>query len=168
MRSGFAGLAAAAVLAAMSSGVWAQGTQVPFGALKQDPSAPVEVVADQLAVDQTDGSAIFTGNVTITQGEMKLTAQRVHVLYAQTGEGQQKVDRLEASGGVTLIAGAEAAESREAIYTVDSAQVVMTGDVLVTQGPNTLSSQKMTVDLKSGTGIMEGGVKTLLQTGTRP
>ena len=38
--------------------------------------------------------------------------------------------------------------------------VVMTGDVLLTQGSSALSGQKLSIDLKTGTGIMEGRVST--------
>ncbi len=41
----------------------------------------------------------------------------------------------------------------------------MTGDVLVTQGNNTLQSQKMTIDLEANTAQMEGRVKTIIRTG---
>lgn len=169
MRFGIFGLLAAAMVALSSVTALAQGTQVPFGALRVDPSAQVEVTADRLSVDQSDGTAIFSGNVLVIQGEMRLSAAEVRVIYGQPAEGApQRVDRLEASGGVTLTAGAEAAESRDAVYTVDSGQIVMTGDVVVTQGPNALSSQRLTVNLETGTGLLEGGVRTILKTGTTP
>lgn len=165
MRLGFAGMMAAVVVGALTQAAWAQGTEVPFGALRHDPDAQVEVTADQLSVDQSDGTAVFSGNVTVSQGDMRLEAQTVRVVYSDREGSGQQVDRLEASGGVTLVAGTEAAQSREAVYTVDSGEIVMTGDVVLTQGPNALSSQKLTVDLRSGTGRLEGGVRTILQTG---
>ena len=65
---------------------------------------------------------------------------------------------------MTLVTGpTEAAEGRDAVYTVDSGTVVMTGNVMLTQGQNALSGQKLVVDLKSGTGPMEGRVKTIFQ-----
>lgn len=144
----------------------AQGMQVAFGGLKQDPSLPVEMTADQLTIDQNDGSALFTGNVLIGQGTMRLTAPWVRVEYAAgktTSTGQ--ISRLHATGGVTLVNGSEAAEAKEAVYTIDTGSIVMTGNVLLTQGQNALSSQRMTVDLKNGTAVMDGRVKTILQTG---
>jgi len=144
----------------------AQGMQVAFGGLKQDPSLPVEMTADKLSIDQGDGSALFTGNVLIGQGEMRLTAPWVRVEYA-AGDGAStgQISRLHATGGVTLVNGAEAAEAKEAVYTIDTGSIIMTGDVLLTQGLNAISSQKMVVDLNVGTAVMEGRVKTILQTG---
>ncbi|GHF02801.1 organic solvent tolerance protein OstA [Aliiroseovarius zhejiangensis] len=139
--------------------------QVAFGGLKHDSSLPVEISADLLQVDQSDGSATFSGNVQIGQGAMRLTAGKVRVEYATGDDTTGEISRLLASDGVTLVNGAEAAEAREAIYTIDSGVIVMTGDVILTQGQNALSSEKLTVNLQSGTGTMDGRVKSIIQTG---
>ncbi|WP_300515313.1 lipopolysaccharide transport periplasmic protein LptA [Aliiroseovarius sp.] len=143
----------------------AQGAQIAFGGLKHDSSLPIEITAEQLTIDQSDGSAVFTGDVLIGQGEMRLSAAKVRVEYV-TGEGSTgEISRLHATGGVTLVNGAEAAEAVDAVYTVTSAQVVMTGSVILTQGQNALSGDRLTVDLTAGTGQMDGRVKTILQPG---
>ncbi|MCK8484366.1 LptA/OstA family protein [Aliiroseovarius sp. S2029] len=139
--------------------------QVAFGGLKHDSSLPVEISADLLQVDQSDGSATFSGNVQIGQGAMRLTAGKVRVEYATGDDTTGEISRLLASDGVTLVNGAEAAEAREAIYTIASGVIVMTGDVILTQGQNALSSEKLTVNLQSGTGTMDGRVKSIIQTG---
>ena len=54
--------------ALLSAGVSAQNASIAFGAVKADPSLPVEVTADALDVNQQDGSARFVGNVIIIQG----------------------------------------------------------------------------------------------------
>jgi lipopolysaccharide export system protein LptA len=135
----------------------AQQATVAFGGLRQDTTLPVEIEADSLKVNNADGSAEFTGNVLVGQGEMRLTAGTIRVEYGTDGKS---INRLIASGGVTLANAAEAAEAREAIYTIASGQVIMTGDVLLTQGQTALSGQKLVIDLKAGTGQMEGRVQT--------
>ena len=55
---------------------------------------------------------------------------------------------------------ADAAEAREAVYSIDSGSIVLTGDVLLTQGPTVMAGQKLTVNLKDGSGLMEGQVTT--------
>ncbi|WP_102110304.1 LptA/OstA family protein [Kandeliimicrobium roseum] len=147
--------------------VMAQNTNIAFGGLKHDSSQPVEVSSDSLEVNQADGSASFKGNVVVTQGEMKMTAALMTVLYAQGGQGGgSQIQKINASGGVTLVNGSEAAESQEAVYSLDTGTVVMTGDVLLTQGATALSSNRLVIDLNAGTGTMEGRVKTVFQTGT--
>lgn len=142
----------------------AQNAQITFGGLQQDTSLPVEIEADQLAVNQVDGSATFTGNVLLGQGTMRLTAGALRVEYAQ---GTTSIARLFATGGVTLTNGGEAAEADEAVYTIDDATVVMTGNVLLTQGSAALSGQKLVVDLKTGNGVMEGRVKSTFLPGVK-
>ncbi|WP_415405197.1 LptA/OstA family protein [Tateyamaria sp. SN3-11] len=153
---------ACVALLGVSTPVIAQGTNVAFGTIRQDTSAPVEVTANELNVDQNTGVAIFTGDVVIGQGEMRLSAPRVLVTYL---ENQAGIERLEATGGVTLVSGPDAAESQRADYDIETGLIVMTGDVLMTQGNSALSADRMTVNLDDGTARMQGRVKTILQTG---
>lgn len=142
--------------------VTAQGTSVAFGTFQQDTDLPVEVTADNLSVDQATGIAIFTGNVVIAQGEMRLSAPRVLVVYL---EDQKGIERMEATGGVTLVSGPDAAESDRADYSITEGTIVMTGNVLLDQGLNALSADRMTVQLEDGTAQMAGRVKTIIQSG---
>jgi len=91
---------------------------------------------------------------------MRLSAAKVLVVYKAGNSG---IERLEASGGVTLVSGPDAAESNSAEYNIDTGSIVMTGDVLLTQGANALTSDRMTVNLNDGTAQMNGRVKTILQ-----
>lgn len=143
----------------------AQGTRVPFGGLSHDAGAPVEVSADELSVNQADGTATFSGNVVVGQGEMRLSAALVRVEYAANGDG---IARLHAEGGVTLVSGSEAAEASSAVYDIEAGQVVMSGDVILTDRGNALSGDRLVIDLEAGTGRMEGRVRTILQGGSRP
>jgi lipopolysaccharide export system protein LptA len=145
------------VLMLLVTPVTAQQASIAFGGLRQDTSLPVEITADNLAVNNADGSAEFTGNVLVGQGDMRLSAASIRVEYDADG---RSIRRLLASGGVTLTTGAEAAEARQAEYTISSGQVVMTGDVLLTQGASALAGQALTIDLKAGTGQMSGRVQT--------
>lgn len=143
----------------------AQGTEITFGGTQQDTSAPIEVTADGLSINQSDGTAVYSGNVIVAQGDMRLAADRVLVVYS---EASRKIDRLEATGGVTLVSGTEAAEAERADYNLNDGTVVMTGDVLLTQGPNALTSERMVVNLQTGTAQLTGRVRTVLQQSGNP
>jgi lipopolysaccharide export system protein LptA len=148
------GLAAALLLAPM---VQAQEAKIAFGEMAQDTSLPVEVAADQFTVNNADGTAIFTGNVEVKQGEMTLTAAEVRVQYTAD---QTDIDKLIATGGVTITNLADSAVADEAVYTVVTGVIVLTGGVRLVQGGSTLQGQKLTVNLKDGSGVMEGRVTT--------
>ncbi|MEP2472513.1 MAG: lipopolysaccharide transport periplasmic protein LptA [Paracoccaceae bacterium] len=150
------------VLLTLATATFAQGTQIAFGAVKQDPDLPVEVTAENLSVDQETGQAVFTGNVVVGQGVMRLSSDRLLVVYPEDTKG---IERMEATGSVTLVSGPDAAEAERADYNVRDGVIVMTGNVLLSQGPQVLTADRMTVDLDSGTAKMSGSVKTILQTG---
>ena len=158
-------LRALCLLAAMASPLAAQQADIRFGGLQQDTTLPVEVTSDTLSVDQATGAAVFTGNVLAKQGEMRLTAGAIRVEYTAAGDG---IDRLLATDGVTLVSPTDAAEAREAVYTIASGTVVMTGDVLLTQGNAAISGEKLTVNLKDGTGTMTGRVRSVFTPGGAP
>lgn len=157
------------VFLCLSAAAFAQNANIDFGAAALDQSQPLEITADQLTVDQTAGSAVFEGNVVAGQGEMRLSAGRVQVEYAtENGTPTGEIERLLASGGVTLVNGAEQAEARDAVYAVGSSEIIMSGDVILTQGQNALSGEKLIVDLTSGQARMVGRVRTIFQTGGNP
>lgn len=157
----------AAALCLVAGRAVAQEADLAFGGLRHDTSLPVEVAAESLSVDQSSGLATFSGNVVAAQGELRLSAGRILVRYADPGDGPQgRISQLEASDGVTLVNGEDAAEAERAIYSIDDATVVMSGNVLLTQGPNALSGEELTIDLATGSGQMLGGVRTILQTGS--
>ncbi|MCB2129327.1 MAG: lipopolysaccharide transport periplasmic protein LptA [Rhodobacteraceae bacterium] len=154
---------AALIGAGLALSAAGQGTTIAFGGLRADPTQPVEVTSDQLSASQTDATVVFSGSVHVVQGEMHLSADAVTVIY-KAGD-KKEIDRLNAKGHVLLVSGSDAAQADDAIYTIDTASVEMTGNVLLTQGASTISGQKLTVDLRSGAGIMAGRVKTVLSPG---
>lgn len=143
----------------------AQGAVVPFGGFTHDSTLPVEITSDALELDQAAGTAIFTGEVRVGQGELRMGAERMEVFYGEDADGTGAVQRIVATGSVTLTNGIEAAESDLATYEVASGMVEMEGSVLLTQGRNALSSDRLFIDLNAGTGRMEGRVQTIFVPG---
>lgn len=155
-------LRALSVLALLGTAAPALSQAVGFGAAS-DTDAPVEVAADSLQVNQSSGQATFTGNVVISQDEMRLSADEVTVDYAETGEN--RIRSLHATGTVTLVSGPDAAEAQDAVYDVESGTVALSGDVILTQGQNVLSGERANIDLNTGQANMSGRVRSVLQPG---
>lgn len=163
---GFTKGLAVCALAATASIAGAQSTTLAFGDMAIDPDMPIELSADQLSVSQPDGVATFSGDVRVAQGDLRMTAAEMVIEYVEGADGaRNRISRLLASGGVTVVTPAEAAEAQEAVYSIDAGTVVMTGEVLLTQGANAISGDKLTIDLVAGTGSFEGRVRTVLQGG---
>ncbi len=129
-----------------------------LGAFTTDTDAPVEMTAGKLTVSQSDGTAQFEGNVIIAQGVIRLTASLVTVTYLGAGG----IDRLNASGGVTLVTQTESAKAETAEYDLTNRQLMMRGEVVLIQGQNAISADSMNIDLASGAAVMEGRVRTVL------
>ena len=135
-------------------------TNIDLGGITADPKAPVEVSADNLSVDQDSGTAVFSGNVVIRQGDLRLSAGSVRVVYSDsTGD----IAQLLATDGVTLVTDSEAAEAATADYNLTTGILTLSGSVLLTQGASALSAEQMTIDLNSGRAQMSGRVRTVFQ-----
>jgi len=158
----FARLAAAAALCCLPALAGAQGAPVAFGQVQSDRALPVEVTADNLSVNQADNTALFTGSVVIAQGGMRLSAPRVRVVYLADQSG---IESLQATGGVTLVSGEDAAEAARADYNITTGMIELRGDVLLVQGDNAITGETVLVDTGAGTARVSGRVKTVLQPG---
>ncbi len=142
---------------------FAQGAALPFGSLGAGEAEQVEIAADTLSIDQATQLAVFTGNVVAGMGELRLSADRVEVVYDSEGGG--KVKALKATGNVVFVSGEDAAQADTATYELVAGNVLMEGNVILTQGQNALSGQRLRIDLNAGTAQMEGRVQTIFQTG---
>jgi lipopolysaccharide export system protein LptA len=142
----------------------AQDTAIRLGQSLQISGSQLEVTADQLDVDQSTGSSVFSGNVLVVQGDLRMTAGTLRLEYSTpTDTGRQRIDRLLAQGGVTLVTPSEAIEAREAVYALDRGTLDMTGDVLLVQGQNVLSGERFSADLNTGSGRISGRVRTVIR-----
>ena len=137
-------------------------TNIALGGLTVDTTAAIEVIADSLSVDQDTGIAIFDGNVLISQGDLRITAGRVEVVY---GTDTSQIARLVATNGVTFVTATEAAEAQEADYDITTGTLVLSGEVLLTQGNSAISAGRMRINVADGTATMDGRVRTVLQQG---
>ncbi|MCK0097519.1 lipopolysaccharide transport periplasmic protein LptA [Yoonia sp. F2084L] len=155
-------IALCASLIVATAGMAHAQTNIDLGGITVDTAAAIEVTADSLAVDQETGKAVFDGNVIIGQGDLRLTAGRVEVIY---GTDTSQIARLIATGGVTFVTADEAAEAQQADYDITTGLLVLAGDVLLTQGPSAISAGQMTINVADGTATMDGRVRTVLQQG---
>ena len=119
-----------------------------------DSSAPVDFAANVIEVQDRADRVVISGNVRVTQAGMTLTAQRMTVAY--TRAGGTDVNRLDASGGVTVTKGDEVAKGNVAIYDLNRRLITMVGNVELRQGANRLSGGRMVIDLNSGRATVDG------------
>jgi lipopolysaccharide export system protein LptA len=147
------------VAAALAVGpVLAQGTGIALSPIEIDGSAPVEVTADNLTVEQNSNSATFEGNARVVQGELILAAKTIMVRY---NAEQSAIESVTATTNVMFTNGSEVAEAQSGVYTIGSATVNLSGDVVLVQGNNAISGDTLKLDLATSRGTMSGNVKTI-------
>lgn len=143
-----------------TTAVYAQDFRVNFGTASQDRSAPVEISADSLQIDQATGHAQLRGNVFVSQGDLQFTAPEVDVVYSTD---ESRVSKMYGKGGVSIVSGQDTAKAQNAEYDLDTGLIHMDGNVSLLQGINTITAQRMTVDLDSSKAELHGRVKTVLR-----
>ena len=142
---------AAALLASQGS------AQIVGGSIRSyDKSAPIDFEAARIEVRERQNEALFSGNVEVSQGTLDLAAETVRVLY--NDDGSLSVDQLVADGGVTVRTPAENARAARAIYDVPRSLVTLIGGVRLERGGDTLSGERLVIDLNSGRSSIEGAV----------
>ena len=149
------------ILSGIATAAIAQ-TNISLGGISADASAPIEISADSLSVDQDTGKATFSGNVVIGQGALRLSAGEVEVIYA---EGSGQIASLKARGGATFVTETEAAEAETADYNLETGSLILIGDVLLTQGSSAISAERMSINLNTGDAELSGRVRTIIQQG---
>src|ERR1700742_1618794 len=93
--------------------------QQGFSALKgHDSNAPIDIASDHIEGQDRADRAIWTGNVHAVQGDMTMDAQRMTGAYTHaTQPGQDpQIQRIDASGGVTVVSPTERATGNFGIY----------------------------------------------------
>lgn len=132
-----------------------------------DANAPVDVDADRVEVQDRSDRAVFSGNVAVRQGGMRLNAQRLTVAYSGGVANGIEIDRLEAAGGVVVRSSSETARGRFAIYDLNRRQITMLGGVSLEQGPNRLNGGRLVIDLDSGRATVDGSGAAPASAGTQ-
>ena len=77
-----------------------------------------------------------------------MSSARTIVDYSDAGS--LSINRISATGGVTVTRGNESARGNVAVYDFNRRVITMTGDVRLRRGSDTLNGGRLTIDLRSG------------------
>ena len=119
--------------------------------------APINVDAKSIDVLDAKGQAVFSGDVRVVQGDMKLNAESMTVFYskARTG-GDPQINRLDAQNNVHLVTPSETASGRYGIYDVARKTITLVGGVTLAHGESVLHGERLAIDLDSGRSRLDG------------
>ena len=124
---------------------------------KHDSNAPINFDAGHIELQDKVHRAVLTGSVVVHQAEMTLTADRMTIAYTgDAGGGHPQASRVDAAGSVVVTRPDQTAHGSFGIYDVNRHVVTMLGAVTLTQGGNTVSGGRLTINLDSGHAVIDG------------
>lgn len=124
------------------------------GIAKHDSRAPVTYDAGKFVLDDKANQAIFSGGVIVNQADLQIRSDRMLVNF--TDAGQLEIQRITATGGVTVTRGDERASGENAVYDFNRRIITMAGNVRLNRGTDTLNGGRLTIDLDSGVSTVDG------------
>lgn len=146
--------------------------------LESDRSAPIEIEADQVHLDQSKGIAKYRGNVSLVQGSIHISAQSIQV-YANNGQLQradiqgskEQLARFEqqTQAGQTM-----SGEAQSIAMQQDSSEIVFEGAATVDDGLNKISGALIRYNteqhkiMANNNGSESGRVKMIFLPNTTP
>jgi lipopolysaccharide export system protein LptA len=117
------------------------------------PSDTVDIEADRLDVNTKNGTAIFRGRVKATRPDTTVKGNTLTLAYDQKS---RKVTLLTAEGDVDILWNDKRATCAKAVYNLTNEVMVLTGNVVITRGQERITGQKVTLDRKNDTQVVEG------------
>lgn len=148
-----------------ASGGWADPPQV-------DPVAPLSITAKSMIAKHVDRVIIFEGDVVLNKGEFTLTADRLEVTLAPTGQGDSPASQadetlfqlsrgkdaitlIEAMGHVQIAQGDRHGKAERAVYNQKDEKVILTGHPEVWEKDYRVSGSQMIFFLRERKNVVE-------------
>lgn len=135
----------------------------------QNRDQPVKIDAATLEVRDKDKVATFGGNVHLVQGDTTLRCKTLLVFYDQDsdastmktatpvapGGGKQSIRRLEAKGSVIVTQKDQRATGENGVFDMKANTVTLSGNVMISQGPQVIQGDRLVVNLTTGVSRVE-------------
>ncbi len=119
---------------------------------------PIDVSSDNFELIDNEDRAVYTGDVNVTRGDTRLRADRIDIFFVRDANGSfSSFERFEASGDVFYVTPSEIARGNNGIYDLVNDQITLTGDVVLTQGCNVSTGERLVANLNGGSARLTGG-----------
>jgi len=167
----------AAVAVAGIAGIATVHAQQPSGppnalqGFSQNHDKPIKINSATLEVRDKDKMATFAGDVHLVQGDTTLRSKTLVVFYdddaaskpaapsagaTQAGTQQnQQIKRVEAKGNVIVTQKEQIATGDNGLFDMRANTITLLGNVVISQGPNVVRGEKLTVDMTTGVSRVE-------------
>jgi lipopolysaccharide export system protein LptA len=117
---------------------------------KHDSNKPINIAADKVLADLNAKSVTYSGNVVVTQGDIRMHADAMKV---NTDNG--KAQTIQADGKVVVDSPASGTVTGDnGVYNVAAHTVLMSGKVVLTHGKDVMRGTRLTVNLDTGQAVL--------------
>ena len=131
---------------------------------------PLDINANHLEIYDEKNMAIYDGRVDAVQDGVHLRANRLEIYFAEAaantddtsanlGASFGAVERIVAVGEVYYVTPDRVVRCDRAVYSLKNDQIVMDGNVVVTQGENVIRSSHLTININTGKAVFNAAVK---------
>ena len=120
---------------------------------------PVMVGGDSMHMDELAHTQTITGRVEVMQDDARLRADKVVITRqaGPNGKGFGEVVTIVASGNVYYVTPDSTMKGEQAVYTKATDDMVLTGDVILTQNQNVTTGTRLVYDLTQKTTTFDAG-----------
>lgn len=123
----------------------------PVAALPSDADQPIRIQANAATLDDRQNTAVYTGNVIITQGSMRLTGARVTLNTDDSGD----ISKIVATGSPATYRQTPDADGKQVDaraqtieYHAAADRVVLIDKAFLEQAGNTFQGQRISYDIQ--------------------
>ena len=140
-----------------------------------DSKKPISIEADKLDYFEKEGRAVYDGHVVVVQGDTHLTCSRLTIFMdlsnaapapaptpspaAPAGaDASSKLKHMDCAGPVKVVSKTQTATSDSGAYDKGHNTVVLTtGHVVLAEGRNVTTGERLVYDLNTGKAAVQGG-----------
>lgn len=142
------------LLSAVIAAVMAQAAEAQRPA-PRDNNAPINISADKFLADSNAKTGVWSGNVIVAQGDIRMRANTVRVNVVGK---DNRPDKILANGNVVVDSpGSGTATGDSAVYEVNPKLVTLTGHVVLKRAKDVMTGSRLTVNLVTGQATLGAG-----------
>lgn len=116
-------------------------------------ASPIHITSDSMVVERDKGIVTFRGNVVAKRDDLIINAEELKVFY----NDKREIERIEAIGKVRIDREGSTAFGEKAEFFNREEKLILTGSPRVVEGLNSVEGDRITLYLKEGRSIVEGG-----------
>jgi lipopolysaccharide export system protein LptA len=134
------------------AGLLVMGATAPAWAQLSPKKGPIGIGSDDFQASEPERLITYIGRVEILQDNTRLRADNVKMFHSPKpgGTGWGPVERIEATGNLYFVNGDQVIKGEKAVYTSADDTMIVTGDVIVTQGQNVMTGNRLVYNIAAG------------------